>query len=456
MDESRQKTEREKASISEGKGETQRGTERGTEASKAKQKPEEPVANLMEVILGKENLKEAVKTVVGNKGAPGIDGLSVESLIPYLAANWSAIKKALMEGTYKPKPVRRVEIPKSGGGKRKLGIPSVLDRTILQAILQVLQPLWDPTFSENSYGFRRGRSQHNAVDKAQEYIRSGLQYVVDLDLEKFFDRVNHDVLMSRVAKRVTDKRLLKLLRAYLNAGMMEEGLVQPTTEGMPQGSPLSPLLSNLLLDELDKELEKRNLKFVRYADDCNIYVSSQRAGLRVKESITEFLESKLKLKVNEEKSAVGKPWTRKFLGFSFTKLDAKKRIARQSIQKAMKRIRELTRRGKSSFEAIVKRTSKYLNGWLAYFGHAEKLSSVPPLFAHARRRLRRYAWKEWKTTKNRRQQLIKRGVDDVLACKIAGGSIGPWHTSQCVAMSFALPNSYFSALGIPTLEHLRH
>lgn len=273
----------------------------------------------MEQVLDKENLKHALQRVLKNKGAPGIDNMIVESLPAYLTSNWPKIREQLRNGSYEPKAVKRVEIPKPGGGVRQLGIPCVLDRFIQQALQQVLQREWDPTFSPQSYGFRPGKSQHQAVEQAQKYVSSGLNIVVDIDLEKFFDRVNHDVLMSRIAKRVNDKRILKLIRAYLNAGIMENGLISPSTEGVPQGGPLSPLLSNLMLDELDKELETRNLAFVRYADDCNIYVSSPRAGERVMQGITKFLAKKLRLKVNEAKSAVGKPQARKFLGFSFTR-----------------------------------------------------------------------------------------------------------------------------------------
>src|ERR1700730_17926806 len=296
--------------------------------------PERPAGTtrLMEEICDRENLKEALRRVKANKGSPGMDGITVNQLDDYLEQHWPAIREQLLSGTYKPKPVKRVEIPKPDGGVRKLGIPTVLDRFIQQAVMQVLQRQWDRTFSEHSYGFRPGRSAHQAVGKAQQYIAEGYRWVVDLDLEKFFDRVNHDRLMAKIAKRVSDKRMLKLIRTFLTAGVMENGLVSPVDEGTPQGGPLSPLLSNIVLDELDQELEQRGLRFARYADDSNIYVRSRRAGDRVMASVTRFLCEKLKLKVNQEKSAVARPWERKFLGFSFTNgRQPKRRIAPKAV-----------------------------------------------------------------------------------------------------------------------------
>ncbi len=307
-----------------------------TESSLAASGPENPARTnrLMEEVCERENLKEALRQVKGNKGSAGVDGITVNQLTDYLKQHWPAIREQLLSGTYEPKPVRRVEIPKPDGGVRKLGIPTVLDRFIQQAVMQVLQKQWDWKFSEHSYGFRPGRSAHQAVAQAQQYIVAGYSWVVDLDLEKFFDRVNHDKLMGQVAKQVEDKRLLKLIRAFLNAGVMENGLVSPSVEGTPQGGPLSPLLSNLVLDELDRELERRGHRYVRYADDCNIYVRSQRTGQRVMEGITRFITHKLKLKVNESKSAVAQPQKRKFLGFSFsTGPDAKRIIAPKALQR---------------------------------------------------------------------------------------------------------------------------
>jgi len=333
--------------MAEGRGETPRTASEGTELSTAKHDTESPASteHLMEEVCQRENLKKALKRVRQNKGSPGVDGMTVNELPGYLMDHWPMIRDQLLNGTYQPQPVKRVEIPKPGGGVRKLGVPTSLDRFIQQAVLQVLQERWDPTFSEHSYGFRPGRSAHQAVAQAQAYIAEGYDYVVDIDLEKFFDRVNHDKLMGRVAKRVSDKRLLKLIRALLNAGVMENGLVSPTDEGAPQGGPLSPLLSNLVLDDLDTELERRGHRFVRYADDSNIYVRSERAGHRVMESISQFITRKLKLTVNRDKSAVGRPWERKFLGFRFTSGRVPKRsIAPPARRRFKERIREITRR----------------------------------------------------------------------------------------------------------------
>src|SRR4051795_6649779 len=324
----------------------------------------------MEEVCERENLKAALRQVKANKGGAGIDRMTVGQLDDYLKQHWPVIREQLLNGTYEPKPVRRVEIPKPDGGVRKLGIPTVLDRLIQQAVMQVLQRRWDRTFSDSSYGFRPGRSAHQAVTQAQKYIAEGYGWGGDLDLEKFFDRVNHDKLMGRIAKRVEDKRLLKLIRAFLNAGVMENGLVSPSLEGTPQGGPLSPLLSNLVLDELDRQLECRGLRFVRYADDSNIYVRSERAGQRVMESITRFITQKLKLKVNEAKSAVSRPQDRKFLGFSFTAgPEVKRVIAPKALARFKSRIREITRRAKSvSMETTIRELAPYMRGWRSYFG----------------------------------------------------------------------------------------
>jgi RNA-directed DNA polymerase len=337
--------------------------------------PERPAGTtrLMEEICDRENLKEALRRVKANKGSPGMDGITVNQLDDYLIQHWPAIREQLLSGTYKPKPVKRVEIPKPDGGVRKLGIPTVLDRFIQQAVMQVLQRQWDPTFSDHSYGFRPGRSAHQAVAQAQRYIAEGYSWVVDLDLEKFFDRVNHDKLMAQIAKRVEDKRLLKLIRTFLNAGVMENGLVSPSVEGTPQGGPLSPLLSNLVLDSLDRELERRGHRYVRYADDSNIYVRSERAGQRVMNSVTRFITQKLQLKVNETKSAVARPQERKFLGFSFTNGPAVKRaIAPKALVRFKDRIREITRRAKGvSIKSTVEELARYMVGWRGYFGFCE-------------------------------------------------------------------------------------
>src|SRR6266850_1635573 len=329
------------------KGEARSAAAQETEARAAKASLERPAVAgpSMEAVVERENLKTALAQVKRNKGAAGIDGMSVDDLSAYLKEHWPAIRAQLLEGAYKPQPVRRVEIPKASGGQRPLGIPTVLDRFIQQAVMQVLQADWDRTFSEASFGFRPGRSAHQAVERAQALIASGHNVVVDIDLEKFFDRVNHDILMGLVAKRVSDKRILKLIRGFLTAGVLMDGLVSPTEEGTPQGGPLSPLLSNLMLDVLDKELETRGHRFVRYADDCNIYVRSQRAGERVMASIEQFLTRRLKLKVNKAKSAVAPPRKRKFLGFGFTSGKVpRRRIAPQAIARFRSRVRELTRR----------------------------------------------------------------------------------------------------------------
>ncbi len=411
----------------------------------------------MEAVVERKNLKKALAQVQRNKGAPGIDGMTFEDLAPYLKERWPTIRAQLLDGTYKPQPVRRVEIPKATGGTRSLGIPTVLDRFIQQAVMQVLQADWDRTFSEHSFGFRPKRSAHQAVARAQEYIASGHNVVVDIDLEKFFDRVNHDILMGLVAKRVTDKRILKLTRDFLTAGVLADGLVSPTEEGTPQGGPLSPLLSNLMLDVLDKELEKRGHRFVRYADDCNIYVCSQRAGERVMAGIERFLTKRLKLKVNKAKSAVAKPSVRKFLGFSFTsEKQPRRRVAPQAIARFKARVRELTRRtcGKSLAQ-VAKELSSYLIGWRAYFGFCETPSVLRELDRWTRRRLRAIVWKQWKRGRTRFARLRRRGVGRDLAAQTAGSPHGPWRLSNSPALTIALPNAFFGSLGLATLAPKR-
>lgn len=438
-----------------GRGEAPRANEQGTEPDAAEYETESPASGegLMEEICQRDNLIRAWKRVKSNRGSPGVDGMTVDELKDYLDEHWREIRKQLLEGTYKPQPVKRVEIPKPGGGKRKLGIPTVLDRFIQQAVMQVLQKEWDPTFSEHSYGFRPGRSAHQAVAKAQEYIAEGYRWVVDIDLEKFFDQVNHDKLMGQIAKRVRDKRVLKLIRAYLNAGVMENGLVSPIEKGTPQGGPLSPLLSNLVLDEWDRELERRGHRFVRYADDCNIYVRSERAGRRVMTSLTRFITRQLKLKVNAVKSGVARPWQRKFLGFSFTaNRELKRRIASEAIKRFKTRVRELTRRTRGvSVEQMVVELSRYLTGWLEYFGFCQTPSVLRDLESWIRRRLRCFIWKQWKRGRRRYAALCERGVGRDLAAQTAGSPHGPWRISRSPALNYAFTNADLALLGLPKL-----
>jgi RNA-directed DNA polymerase len=437
-------------------GEAREAGREVTESHLAMNEPESPASTnrLMEEVCERENLMEALRRVKANKGSAGVDGMTVGELTDYLKQHWPTIREQLLSGTYEPKPVRRVEIPKlDGGGVRKLGIPSVLDRFIQQAVMQVLQRRWDRTFSDHSYGFRPGRSAHQAVAKAQQYIAAGYTWVVDLDLEKFFDRVNHDKLMGQIAKRVEDKRLLKLIRAFLNAGVMENGLVSPSVEGTPQGGPLSPLLSNLVLDELDWELERRGHCFVRYADDSNIYVRSERAGQRVMESVTRFITQKLKLKVNEAKSAVAQPQARKFLGFSFTPgPEVKRAIAPKALDRFKRRIREITRRAKSvSIESTIAERAPYMRGWRSYFGFCETPVVLEYLTRWVRLRLRAALWRQWKTTRRRRAALLELGVRPRLASNTAVSGRGPWYLARAKALSVGLSNAYFKSRGLPSL-----
>ena len=442
------------------KGEAPSAAARESEARTAKACLERPAVAepSMEVVVERENLKEALAQVKRNKGAAGIDGMSVDALPAYLKEHWPTIRAQLLDGTYQPQPVRRVEIPKASGGVRLLGIPTVLDRLIQQAVMQVLQADWDGTFSETSFGFRPKRSAHQAVEQAQVYIASGHAVVVDIDLEKFFDRVNHDILMGLIAKRVADKRILKLIRGFLTAGAMEGGLVSPTEEGTPQGGPLSPLLSNLMLDVLDKELETRGLNFVRYADDCNIYLRSQRAGERVMAGIEKFLHKRLKLRVNKAKSAVDRPVKRKFLGFSFTnRKQPRRRIAPQSLARFRSRVREMTRRTRGkSLAQIVKELNVYLIGWRGYFGFCETPSTLSELDQWTRRRLRALVWKQWRHGPNRFAELRRCGVGRVMAAQTASSPRGPWRLSASPVLSMALSNVFFKSLGLATVAVPKH
>ena len=455
MSDKRQKNQLMLAFAEEYRGEAPNGLGEGTESFTAKRGTESAAINeqLMEEVCERENCKQALARVKANKGSAGVDGMTVRQLPEHLKQQWPVIREQLLSGTYKPQPVKRVEIPKPDGGIRCLGIPTVLDRFIQQAVMQVLQRRWDRTFSEHSYGFRPGRSAHQAVEQAQKYIAEGYRWVVDLDLEKFFDRVNHDRLMAKIAERIGDKRMLKLIRAFLTAGVLEEGLVNPVDEGTPQGGPLSPLLSNIVLDEFDQELERRGLRFARYADDSNIYVRSKRAGERVMESVTRFIATKLKLKVNQQKSTVGRPWERKFLGFSFTRaVMPKRRIAPNAVDRFKGRVRELTSRTRGvSTERMAEELTRYLRGWLGYFGKCQTPSVLQSLEKWTRRRLRSAIWKQWKRGKVRFAELRKRGVGKDLAAQTAGSSHGPWRLADSPGLHIALPNAYFDLLGIPRL-----
>lgn len=415
---------------------------------------------LMEEVLRRDNVYAAYRRVVQNGGSPGVDGLTVEELMAYCREHWARIREQLLNGTYVPEPVRRVEIPKPDGkGRRALGIPTVVDRLIQQALLQVLQPIFDPTFADASYGFRPGRNAHQAVARAREYVAGGCRWVVDVDLEKFFDRVNHDVLMARVARRVRDKRVLRLIRRYLQAGVMQGGLVSPRSEGTPQGGPLSPLLSNVLLDELDRELERRGHRFVRYADDCNVYVRSKVAGERVMASLERFLSKRLRLRINRDKSAVARPWKRKFLGYGVTAhREPRLRVAEESVRRLKNRLRFILRRGRGrSLGAVAKELAPVLRGWAAYFRMAEVKASFEELDSWVRRKLRCIMWRQWKRPRTRFQQLRRLGLDETRARASASNGYGPWWNAGASHMNLALPTSRLRRLGLVSLleEHRR-
>jgi len=430
------------------------GAESGT-AAVGRTKPE--ALGLMEAAVERSNMLCAYERVVKNKGAPGVDGLTVSEFKPWLQAHWPSIRQALLAGDYMPAAVRKVEIPKPQGGVRTLGIPTVLDRLIQQSLNQVLQPLFDPEFSDSSYGFRPGRNAHQAVKAAQGYVAEGKRWVVDLDLEKFFDRVNHDVLMARVARKVGDERVLKLIRRYLEAGLMEGGITSIRTEGTPQGGPLSPLLSNILLDDLDRELERRGLSFCRYADDCNIYVGSKRAGERVMQAVTAFLERRLKLKVNASKSAVARPWERKFLGYSMTwHKKPKLKIAPQSRERLAEKIRKTLREARGgSLKRAIERLNPILRGWVAYFRLTEVKGVLEDLDGWIRRKLRALLWRQWKRAYTRAKNLMRAGLGEVRAWQSATNGHGPWWNGGASHMNAAYPKSAFDRMGLVSLLETR-
>lgn len=410
--------------------------------------------HLMEQVVARENAMEALKRVRRNKGSPGMDGMTVEELEPYLREHWTRVREQLLAGTYQPSAVKRVLIPKSGGGMRELGIPTVLDRFIQQLFLQVLQPIFDPTFSEHSHGFRPGRRAHNAVREAQQYIQDGKRWVVDVDLEKFFDRVNHDVLMGKLENRITDRRMLRIIRRYLGAGIMADGVVLERHEGTPQGGPLSPLLANVLLDEVDKELERRGHTFVRYADDCNVYVQSQRAGERIM-AVLNRKYARLRLRINEHKSAVAVAWGRKFLGYSFWVAPGdvvKRGVAAKALEEMRQRVRSITsRNGGRSMSQVTTELRQYLLGWKEYF----KLADTPKVFRNLdgwiRHRLRAMQLKQWKRSRTAARELRARGLPEWLVQKGCGFGRRWWWASSLGALHTALPGSYFERLGVPRL-----
>jgi RNA-directed DNA polymerase len=407
----------------------------------------------MERVVERANVWLAYQRVVRNKGAAGVDGVTVAEFKDWLKVHWPSVKKALLEGRYLPRAVRRVDIPKPSGGVRTLGIPTLVDRLIHQALHQVLSPLFEPTFSPHSYGFRPGRSAAQAVKQAQAYISDGKRWVMDIDLEQFFDRVNHDVLMSRVSRCVRDVRVLKLIRRFLEAGMMQEGIVTVRTEGTPQGGPLSPLLSNILLTDLDRELERRRLAFCRYADDCNMYVGSRMAGERVMSGIRAYLEKVLRLRINLAKSAVARPWSRTFLGYSVTAhRQPRLRIAATSVQRLQQHIREQMRRGRGrSLSHTIEELNPLLRGWMGYFQHTQSLKTVAVLDEWMRRRLRCLLWRQWKRPATRVRKLRQLGLDDERAWRSGANGRGPWWNAGATHMNAAVPTAYFTRMGLASL-----
>lgn len=426
------------------------GAEAGT-AADGQTKTEGPWP--MEAVVERNNLWQAYERVMRNKGAAGVDGLTVEEFKAWLQQHWPSVRAALLAGDYVPAAIRKVEIPKPNGGIRTLGIPTVADRLIQQALLQVLQPAFEPTFSEHSYGFRPGRNAWQAVQGAQGYIREGRRWVVDLDLEKFFDRVNHDILMSRISRKVKDERVLKLIRRYLEAGMMSDGIVSARTEGTPQGGPLSPLLSNILLTDLDRELERRGHRFCRYADDCNIYVGSKAAGQHAMEAITGYLERTLKLRVNRNKSAVARPWERKFLGYSFTwHKQARLKIAENSLARLREKVRDIVVGNASrSLANTIEALNPVLRGWISYFRSTEVKGVLQDVDGWIRRKLRCLLWRQWKRPATRNKRLQAQGLDVTRAWKSASNGRGPWWNAGASHMNAAYPKSLFDVLGLVSL-----
>jgi len=435
-------------------GRKSRGTAAGASSNTATKENARPeTEQLMQAVVARENMLRAYQQVVSNGEAPGVDNMTVGELKPYLQEHWAQIKEKLLNGTYQPQPVRSVEIAKPDGGVRQLGIPTVMDRLIQQALNQVLSPIFEPDFSESSYGFRAGRNAHQAVRQARAYAAEGRRWVVDIDLEKFFDRVNHDILMSRLARRVSDKRVLGLIRKCLQAGLMRDGVVSPREEGTPQGGPLSPLLSNILLDELDKELERRGHKFCRYADDCNIYVTSRAAGERVLGSVSRFLERRLRLKVNAEKSAVARVWERKFLGYTMTwHKQPRLKVSERSVKRLKGKVKAIFREGRGrSLAQVIKELNELLQGWIAYYRLAEVKNLFEELDGWLRRKLRCKLWRQWKRPKTRLKELMKRGLKEERAWKSANKGRGAWWNARASHMNEAFPKSYFDRMKLTSL-----
>jgi RNA-directed DNA polymerase len=418
----------------------------------------EAATGLMERIVSRGNMMAAYSRVMRNKGAPGVDGMPVSALKGYLQQEWPRIKEELLAGTYHPQPVRKVEIPKPGGGTRMLGIPTVLDRLIQQAVHQVMSPLFEPGFSESSYGYRPGRSAHQAVKAAQRHVESGLRWVVDIDLEKFFDRVHHDTLMSLVKRKVGDREVLRLIDSYLKAGILEGGVTSPRVEGTPQGGPLSPLLSNILLDELDKELERRGHKFCRYADDCNIYVATRRSGERVMASISRYLSERLKLTVNQAKSAVDRPWKRAFMSYSMTRhRKPRLTVAKKAVERFKANLKTVFRKGKGrNIRTTIGEMAPKVRGWINYFRYTEVKGILDELDGWLRRKLRKILWKQWKRPKTRAKMLMQRGLSEETAWKSATNGRGPWWNAGAAHMHKAVPKSYFDKLGLVSLMAQYH